>query len=410
MKWWFRQQLHTQIGISLVIGIGLGFFLGPRSAVIQPVGDIFIRLLKMLIVPLTFFTLINGITKMEDLRSLRSVGGMTLLYYTATSLFAATVGMIVAFIIRPGSRVLGILDSGVHVKTTDFNLIENIVSWVPTNPVQAMASADMLPVIVFSIIVGVCLLSMKQKTDGLRNVINEGTDLFISMTGFVMKFAPYGILALIANMVGTMSVSMLSEIGRFILSDAVAIVFILTVVYPILLIFLGKRNPLRFYRNVAPAMLVAASTTSSSATLPVSMKVAANNLGLPERIYGFTLPLGMTINMDGMAASLGVIAVFASNLYGVPITASHIFQFMFLGLVLSIGTAGIKGSGVIMSTVLLQTLDMPLTLIPILAAVWPIIDIAHTTCNITGDLTGSTIIGSRLGVMDEEIFNGRKGM
>ncbi len=202
---------------------------------------------------------------------------------------------------------------------------------------------------------------------------------------------------------------MLSEVGRFILTDTIAVVFIIVFVYPLLLKTITKMSPFQFYRNIAPAMMVAAGTTSSSATLPVSMGVAAKNLGAPEKIYGFTLPLGATINMDGMAAAIGIIAVFAANLYDLAITPGLIFQFVFLGLALSIGTAGIKGGGIVMSTVLLQTLNLPLTLIPILAAVWPIIDISHTTCNVTGDLTGTTIIGSRLGALDEEVYNGNKG-
>ena len=406
MRWWFRQQLHIQIFICITIGIGLGFLLGPHATVLKPIGDIFIRLLKMLIVPLTFFTLISGITKMEDLRSLRSVGGMTLLYYSTTSLLAAAMGMIVALIIRPGKEALGLLNVGVHIETTQFNFIENIVNWIPTNPIQAMANTNMLQVIVFSLIVGISLLTLGKRVKGLLKLVDEGADLMIKITEFVMKTAPYGILALIANMVGTLGTKMLSEVGRFILADSVAIILILICAYPLLLKIFGNKYPYRFYRNVAPAMLVAASTTSSAATLPVAMRVASKNLGASEKIYGFTLPLGATINMDGMAAAIGVIAVFAANLYGVPITAALMFQFVFLGLVLSIGTAGIKGAGVVMSTILLQTLNMPLTLVPILAAVWPIIDIAHTTCNVTGDLNGTTIIGSRLNELNEEIYMG----
>jgi len=406
MRWWFRQQLHIQIFICIAIGIGLGFLLGSHAAVLKPIGDIFIRLLKMLIIPLTFFTLISGITKMEDLRSLRSVGGMTLLYYAVTSLLATSMGIIVAMIIRPGKEALGLLNAGAKIETTQFNFIENIVSWIPANPIQAMANTNMLQVIVFSLIVGISLLTLGKRVKGLLKLVNEGTDLMIKITEFVIKTAPYGILALIANMVGTLGTRMLSEVGRFILADSVTIILILIFVYPLLLKTFGKKNPFRFYRNVAPAMLVAASTTSSAATLPVAMGVASTNLGASEKIYGLTLPLGATINMDGMAAAIGVIAVFAANLYGVPITAALMFQFVFLGLVLSIGTAGIKGAGVVMSTILLQTLNMPLTLIPILAAVWPIIDIAHTTCNVTGDLNGTTIIGSRLNGLNEEIFMG----
>ena len=406
MRWWFKQQLHIQIFICIAIGIGLGLILGPNATVLKPFGDIFIRLLKMLIVPLTFFTLISGIIKMEDLRSLRSVGGMTLLYYAATSLLAAVTGMIVALIIRPGKEALGLLNAGVKIETTPFNFIENIVSWIPANPIEAMANTNMLQVIVFSLIVGISLLTLGKRVGGLLKLVTEGADLMIKITEFVMKTAPYGILALIANMVGTLGAKMLSEVGRLILADSIAIILILICVYPMLLKVFSKKNPFRFYRNVAPAILVAASTTSSAATLPVAMRVASKNLGASEKIYGFTLPLGATINMDGMAASIGVIGVFAANMYGVPITAALMFQFVFLGLILSIGTAGIKGAGIVMSTILLQTLNMPLTLIPILAAVWPIIDIAHTTCNVTGDLCGTTIIGSRLNDINNEIFNG----
>ena len=404
MKWWFRQKLFIQISICILIGIALGLILGEKVIFIKPVGDIFIRLLKMLIVPLTFFTLVSGITKMENMRSLRSVGGKTLLFYACTSLIASIIGIIAALIIRPGKNAIGLLSDGITVQETDFNFLENIVTWIPTNPIEAMASTHMLQVIVFSVIVGIGLLALGKKVSGLLTIVNEGSALMIKITEFIMELAPYGILALIANMVGTLGSKMLSEVGRFILTDTLAIIFILIFIYPLMLKTVARLKPIQFFSNVAPAMVVAASTTSSSATLPVSMGVAAKNLGAPEKIFGFTLPLGATINMDGMAAAIGVIAVFSANLYNLPITPALIFQFVFLGLALSIGTAGIKGGGIIMSTVLLQTLNLPLTLIPILAAVWPIIDIAHTTCNVTGDLTGTTIIGSRLRTIDETIY------
>ena len=403
MTWWFRQKLFVQIAICIGLGIGLGFVMGDRVSVIAPVGDIFLRLLKMLIVPLTFFTLINGVLKMGDLRSLRSVGGRTLGYYLLTSLLAAAIGMGVALVLQPGKEASGVLSESANVETAHYRFIENLIDWIPTNPIQAMASSNMLQVIVFSLITGVTLLALGKRVEGLARLAGEGTHLMIRMTEYVMKCAPYGILALIANMVSTMSTSMLSEVVRFVLSDVVSMALILIIVYPLLLRFIGHLHPVRFYRSVAPAMLVAASTTSSSATLPVSLRIAGKNLGAPESVYGFTLPLGMTINMDGMAASLGVIGVFSANLYGIQITPLLLVQFVFLGLILSIGTAGIKSSGVVMSTVLLQTLNLPLTLIPILAAVWPVIDIGHTTANVTGDLCGTALIASRMDAIDELI-------
>lgn len=405
MQWWFRQQLYIKILVCIVIGIGFGLLFGDYVSYIEPIGEAFIRLLKMLIVPLTFFTLISGMTKMGDVRRLRSVGGMILLYYVVTSLLAAAVGMSMALILQPGEGVQGLLQQGATVETTDFNFIDNLVGWIPTNPIEALATMNMLQVIVFSVIVGIALLALGKKTENLAKLANEGAELMIKVTDFVMKLAPYGILALIANMVGTLGTDLLAEVSRFIMTDILSMVIILLLIYPLLIWFVGKLNPLRFYRNIAPAMLVAAGTTSSLATLPVSMRVAEKNIGVPEKIFGFTLPLGATINMDGMAAAIGVIAVFASNLYGLAVTPQLMFQFVFLGLVLSIGTAGVKSAGVVISSILLQTLGMPLTLIPILAAIWPVLDIGHTTCNITGDLNGTSIVGSRLGELDKEIFD-----
>ena len=405
MKWWFRQQLYMQIFICLLIGIALGLLLGrDKVAYIKPVGDIFINLLMMLIVPLTFFTLISGVTKLEDLRSLRSLGGIIVLYYALSSFVAAGLGLAVALVFRPGKEAIGLLGKAAEPK--QFNFLDAVVSWFPRNPIGALADGKMLQIIVFSLIVGVGLLAMEKRAKLLTGLINESADLMITITGFVMKVAPYGILALVANMVANLGTSMMKEVARFIFAHSVALFLLLAVLYPLLIRFLAKKNPVRFYKNVAPAMLVAGSTTSSGATLPVSMTVAEKNLGLSEKVWGFTLPLGATVNMNGMAASIGVIGVFACNLHDVPLTPALMFQFMFLGMILSIGTAGVKGAGIMMSSIFLSTLGMPLALVPVLAAIWPILDIGNTVCNVTGDLVGSTIVGVHMRLLDDETFDG----
>ena len=404
MKWWFKQQLYTQIFFGIVLGIIAGIFLGSKVVYIKPIGDIFIRLLMMLIVPLTFFTLISGITKLENLRSFRTIGSLTIIYYLASSLFSAALGLVTGLIIKPGKNAVGILETGTKVAEADFNFIDNLVSWFPKNPIKAMTEGNMLQIIIFSIILGLSLLAMEQKGKNLTKIFHDGADLMITVTEFVMKTAPYGIMALVANMVASIGKDMLAEVGRFIMADFAAMGLLLVVFYPPLIKFISRLNPIRFYRNISPAMLVAGSTTSSGATLPVSMTAAEDNLGISEKVWGFTLPLGVTVNMNGMAASIGVISVFAANLYGVPITPALILQIVFLGLVLSVGTAGVKGGGIVMSGILLQTLNMPLTLIPILASIWPVIDIGHTTCNVTGDLVGTTIVSSRMKLINPEIF------
>ena len=406
MKWWFRQQLYTQIFICIIIGVALGLLLGDRVTAIKPIGDIFIRLLMMLIVPLTFLTLISGVTKLDDIKSLSSIGGVTLIYYALSSLIAGAIGMGLALFFQPGKGMTIDLTGGKPVEVADFNLIENLVSWVPKNPVEALATTNMLQIIVFAIIVGVTLLAMGKKAERLVLLANDGADLMIRITEAVMKTAPYGILALVANMIASMGIEMLREVGTFLISHYIALSILLIFLYPLLIKYLAKLGPLKFYRNVAPAMLVAASTTSSGATLPVSMNVAEENVGAPEKVWGFTLPLGATVNMNGMAACVGCIAVFSCNLYNEPITASRMLQFLFLGLALSIGSAGIKGAGLVMSTVLLQSIGLPTTvIIPILAAIWPVLDIGNTCCNVTGDLVGTTIVASRFKMLNKQIFD-----
>lgn len=405
MKWWFRQQLHIQIFICIILGIIVGVIFGERASVIFPIGDIFMRLLKMLIVPLTFCTLVSGVTKMEDIKDLRSVGGRIILYYTATTLAAAAIGMIVALIINPGKEAAGLLAQSGTVERQEFSFIKNIVSWIPENIFTAMNEANMLQIIFFAIFTGIVLLVLGDKAKTFSALIDQGADVMIKMTELVMKFAPYGILALIAEMVTSLEGTLIKEVGKFILTDYVGLAVILILVYPSLLKLLARIKPNKFYKAISPAMLVAASTTSSNATLPVSMRVARENLKVPEKIYGFTLPLGATVNMDRMSNVLGVIAVFAFNIYDVPITFTSMIQFVFLGLVLSTGAAGVKGAGIVMSSILLESLNLPLDLVPIFAAIWPIIDIGHTTVNITGDLAGTAIVSANLGEMDVEEFN-----
>ncbi len=234
MRWWFRQQLYTQIVISIVIGIALGLLMGPKATVLEPVGEIFIRLLKMLIVPLTFFTLISGVTKMDDLRSLRSVGGMTVLYYAITSVCACMIGTVLALILQPGRGVQGLLESTREANPQEFSFVDSIVSWIPTNPVEAAATGNMLQIIVFSLIVGVGLLALGRKAEEAIKLFAVGADVMITITEFVMKLAPYGILALVACMVSSLGVEMLAAVVPFIVTDYLGLVVVLVLIYPLL--------------------------------------------------------------------------------------------------------------------------------------------------------------------------------
>ena len=405
MKWWRSRPLYTKIFIGLILGIIIGFVAGEQvSFIMQPIGDIFLRMLQMLVAPVVFFTIVNGITKMEDTKTLASVGGRLFVYYALTSPLAVVVGAGLAMITQPGKGSTAFLDENAQVDASDFNLIDNIVSWVPTNPFQALNEANVLQILFFAIMLGITLLLLGDKVKGVINLFDEGTEIMFKITDIVMSFSPYGILALMSELVHTLDLSTLAQVGVFILTDYAGLLIILLIVYPIQLKLMSKIPVIPFFKAVSPVMLVAASTTSSAACLPVSLKLADESFHVPEKIYGFGLTAGSSINSNGMAVAIGVISVFACNLYGMPLTAGIVTQFIITGLLLSMGTAGVKGAGVVLSTVMLQSLGLPLTLVPVLAAIWPIIDIGHTTMNVVGDMVGVCIIADRSGEMDTERF------
>ena len=404
MKKLKKLSLGTQILIGIVIGLAIGFLSPAAAEFLSPIGDVFLRMLKMLIVPLVFFSITSGICKMGDVKQLTSVGLRFVLWIVATSGFAA-VGIVAGFITKPGTGTTEFLDASVQVEESTYNFIDNVIAWFPDNIVVSMYNADMLQIIVFSLFLGVALLTLGEKVAGLVSFIDQASETMLKITEFVMAFSPFGIASLMATMVSTVSSATMMEVIGFMITDNICAVLILFILYPLLVKVLGGLDGIRFMKKITAPMIVAITTTSSAATLPVSIRTAEEKLGVPENIYGFTLPLGNTCGMNGFALFVGLCCFFASNLYGFELTYSRIIQFVFLGIILSIGAAGVKGAGVVMSTVLMESLGMPLSLIPILAAIWPTIDPAHTVLNNVGDLAGTVIISNRLGKLDKDVFN-----
>ncbi len=405
MKALKRIPLWQQILAGVVLGAVIGFASPAAAEFISPLGDIFLRMLKMLIVPLVFFSITSGICKMGDIKQLRAVGLRYILWIVVSAVIASAVGVAAALIVQPGRGTTEFLASAEAAEASTYSFIDNVVGWFPTNIVESMYNANLLQIIVFTLFLGISLLALGDRVSGLVKIIDQCSDTVLKITEYVIGFSPLGILSLVATMVSTISGAMMKEVLLFILLDNICAVVILLVIYPLLVQLLGKLSGLRFMKKAAPALLVAISTSSSAATLPVSIKISDEELGIPENIYGFTLPLGNTCGMTGFAVFIGLCCVFASNLYGFPLSVSRIVQFVFLGLILSIGAAGVKGAGVVMSGVLLESLGMPLTLIPILAAIWPAIDPAHTVLNNAGDLAGTVIVSRSLDKMDMDVFN-----
>lgn len=396
--------LWKQILICIILGAIVGIWAPGVVPRIKFLGDIFLRLLKMLIAPLVLFTLISGVCKMGDIKHLYTVGIRIVAFYLTTSALAAALGLVFALFTQPGKGVTDLLTSQ-SGKAVQYDFIGNMVQWIPDNIFNALTTGNTLQIIVFALFTGVVLLLLGDQCADLIHLVDKAADVMLKMTDLVMKYSPIGIFALVADMMTHLSGAMLKQVLNFILTDWAACLVILFIFQPLLVKFLAGIKPLKYFKHMSPIMIVAASTTSSAATLPLELKIADEDLGIPENIYGFCLPLGNTCNMNGMACAIGVISVFASNLFGRPITLGSCIEFIFLGLVLSVGAAGVKGAGIVMSSVLLQTVGMPLTLVPILAAVWPIIDICHTTCNVSGDVAGTIIVAKSLNELDVDRIN-----
>lgn len=406
MKSWFKLPLYTQIAIGAILGVVIGLILGENVRFISPIGDAFLRVLQMLIIPLVITTILSGVLKMNDAKSLGKVGGGFLVYLVITSLTATVIGVLVALVIQPGKGNVDFLGHGEAVESEEFSFIDHFLSIIPTNIFQSLVEMDMLPIIIFTVMIGLIILSIGQKKNQtVVKFIDEAANIMLKFTEYVILLAPYGVFALMANLVGTFGSDMLGDVFWFIVADYIGLAIVFLLVYPLIIKFVVGLSPFQFYKNIYPSILFAFTTSTSAATIPVSMRVMKRNVGVSEKTAGFTIPFGATANMDGFAVALGVIAIFATNLYDINLTFGLLMQIIFLGLVLSIGAAGVRGAGIIFSIVLLETLNMPLTLVPILAAVWPIIDMGHTTLNITSDLTGTTTIAKKTNDLDEEIFN-----
>ena len=395
----------SSLGVRILVGISVGLavgFVSPQLAVaLTPVGDVFLRMLKMLMVPLVFFCITAGVCKMGDSKQFRAVGIRFLLYIVLTSGVCALVGVVAGVVTGVGKGTNEFVSDSAKIAEASFNFVDNAVSWFPENVVSSMSNANMVQVIVFSLFLGAALLSLGERIRGIVRLVDEGSEDMLKVTDFVMAFSPIGIGALMAKLVVSVGGDTAKEVLTFIVADNLCCLVILMILYPVLLVFLARVNAFLFFRKIMEPLLVALTTTSSAATLPVSIRVARDKLGVPEKIYGFTLPIGNTCGMNGFAAYLGIMCIFAHNLYGCSVTLGAVAQFVFLGIVLSIGAAGVKGSGIIMTTVLLEAMGLPLGIVPVIAAIWPVLDPAHTIVNNASDLVGTAVVARRLGMLDE---------
>lgn len=383
-------NLSVKILIALILSVVLGLVLGAGSlpfikAWIAPLGTIFINLIKMMIVPVVFTSLVVGMTSIGDLKSLGRVGVKTISVYLVTTAIAIVIGFAVALVGKPGVGMLSNAGATVKVKAAP-SVMEVLVNMIPTNPIASMAKADILPVIIFALFVGAGILQIKkEQSELLIKVFDAFAEVCYKIIAAVMQLAPIGVFALLLPVVAAHGPSVLLPLISVILCVAIGCIIHAVAVYSSMVRIIGKISPMDFFRGMFEAMMIAFTTCSSAGALPVNMKNLQEKLGVSRQITSFVLPLGATINMDGTALYMGVCSLFIANVFGIDLNAEQMMMIVLTGTLASIGTAGVPGAGLIMLAMVLQSVGLPLEGLALVAGIDRILDMFRTCVNITGD-------------------------
>lgn len=408
---WFAIPLWKRIIGALLLGVVLGMLWGEGAESIVWVGDLFIRLIRMVVVPLVFVTLVAGVVSMGDPSKLGSLGVKTLAIYLVTTLAAITIGLTLAAVLRPGVGVD--LSSATPGEIQEaIPLSERLMSIVPSNPIAALAEGNILAIIFFALLVGIALLTIGEKGKPLADLMESGTEVMLRITHWVMEVAPFGVFALIAWVSGTQGVAALLDVILLALAVLLACVTHVLVVHGVVIIrtVLGL-SPVNFFRGARDALLVAFSTSSSSATLPVSMSVAEENLGIKPVVASTVLPLGATINMDGTALYVGIVSVFAAQAFGIELSLADYALVAGATTLVSIGTAAVPGASLFLMAAVMETIGItPAQIAIVIGFILPFdrpLDMLRTVVNICGDLSVSTAVAKWEDEFDLEIFNRR---
>ncbi len=399
-------KLWQKIIIALVLGIGVGAIMGPSAEYIKPIGSLFINLIKMLIVPLIFSSLVVGICSMDDIKKMGRIGAKSFGIYLLTTAIAITIGLAIGTILQPGAGLVMEMPAEMAAVKEAPSFIEALLNMVPKNPVAAMSSGAVLQIIVFALMLGVAINLAGEKGKPVAVVFESFAEIMYKMTHMVMAFAPYGVFALMAWVAGKYGLDVLLPLGKVILGVYVGcIIHVLLTLTGGGIMLMSRLNPIRYWRGIIDAQAVAFTTTSSSGTLPVTMECARTNLGVSKPISSFVLPLGATINMDGTALYQGVAALFVAQAFGIDLSTGQYLAIILTSTLASIGSAGVPGAGLIMLSLVLTSVGLPLEGLAVIAGIDRILDMARTTVNVTGDLMVSVLIAKSEGELDEDVYN-----
>lgn len=413
-----KMGLTTKIFIGLIGGLITGVLFNlvvPHGyvrdtvfveGIFYVVGNGFIRLMKMLVVPLVFCSLVCGASAIGDTNALGKIGVKTIVFYLFTTAFAVTVAITVATIVKPGIGLdMASIEKGSEVVATSTSMVDTLLNIIPENPINALAEGTMLQIILFALLVGILLAKMGENANLIANLFTQLNDLMMEMTTMVMGLAPIGVFCMIARTFSNLGFNAFVPLLKYMGSVVLGLAIQCFVVYMVLLLVFTRLNPMKFLKKFFPVMAFAFSTSTSNATIPLNIDTLDEKIGVSRRIASFTIPLGATINMDGTSIMQGVAVVFAAQAYGMSLGLKGYLTVIATATLASIGTAGIPSVGLVTLSMVFAAVGIPVEAIALIMGIDRILDMLRTAVNITGDAVCTTIVADQNGELDRDIFN-----
>ena len=412
-------KLENWIIIGMILGSATGLFLNffVDDVFIKNIllmdnifyfgGELFIRLLKMIIVPLVFCSIVISIASLDSLENIGKIGGYTLLIYITTSLIAVLLSLSLAMYLEPG---IGLdLSSISQASNTTFNqtMTDTILNMIPDNPFASLASGNLIEIIIFAVLIGIILTRLQDESDLIKSFFTQANNVMMEMTVIIMKFAPIGVFCLTARTFGTLGFDVLLPLGKYISGVLLCLAIQFFIVYPVMLVLFTRLNPIRFFKKFISTTLFAFSSASSTATIPLNVKTLSE-MGVSEKISSFTIPFGATINMDGGSILFAFAVIFISQALGMNISFSLLVTIIVTILLASIGTAAVPMGGIATFTMVFESAGLPLSTLAIVFAPLQIMDMFVTAVNVTGDAVCTLIIAFKNKALNVDVFNGKK--
>jgi Na+/H+-dicarboxylate symporter len=397
-----KLPLWQKVLLGMVAGVASGHFFGTEVMILQPIGTVFISLIKMVVVPLIFFSILNGVASVSDADTFGRVGLKAMLTYSATTVFAVIIGLAFANIFEPGVGINIALSPNPN-GMSEVSLVDLLVSLVPSNPIKAMVEANTVQIVIFAFFTGFALILIGERGAPVKDFVASATVLVFKMIELVIKLTPYGVFALMAVTVGQYGVDVMLSLGRFVFT-VVAALCTQYLVFGMMLLVLAKLNPLPFYRKMLETQAVALATVSSKATLPTAMRELIEKLGVSKQSASFILPLGASMNMDGVAIYLGICSVFFAQITGVELSFMQYLIIILTSTIGSIGAAGFPGGSMVMMGVVLSSVGLPIDGIALILGVDRFLEMIRTLINITGDCTVTVIVDAWENNLNRSVF------